>query len=90
MKTPTWLPAPCEGGDRGLGGETGDRAQASIPLKAGRMPGSVLDARKVSVNRNDKNFSRSKGGKTDNQISGKLDSMLGTSVKQSSIEKDRI
>lgn len=54
------------------------------------MPGSVLGARKVSVNRNDKNFSHSKGGKTDNQISGKLDSMLGTSVKQSCIEKDRV
>lgn len=77
MKTPTWLLAPCEGGAGGLG----DRGQASVQCSAGGVPGSVLGAREVSVNRSDKNLSHSKGGKTDNQISGKLDSMLGTSVK---------
>lgn len=82
MKTPTWLPAPCERGEGGGGQGTGDR----LPLRAGLVPGSVLGARKVSVNRNDKNFSHSKGGKTDNQISGKLDRVLGTSVKQSCIK----
>lgn len=43
--------------------------------------GDRLCAREVSVNRSDKNLSHPKGGKPDNQISGKLDSMLGTSVK---------
>lgn len=65
MKTPTWLPAPCEGGVGGLGEwGGGGRGQNRLPFSAGCVPGSVLGARDISVNRSDRDLSHSKEGKT--------------------------